>query len=186
MKVRVLLAVSIAICAMSCWSQQNVPCKCQEGQTQISCNVCAGKGTTGKCLGQGCNAGKVKGPAVGVCRKTRYSSSYYSYSVREANSKCGCANCAIPCGTCEGTGQRACLKCKRSGMLLCSRETNRNHVDPKHSVQEPKEVATDLPLNDQVIEQLKKLKSLKEEGILTEEEYDLKRKKLVDKLNVGQ
>lgn len=71
-------------------------------------------------------------------------------------------------------------------MLLCSRETNRNHVDPKHSVQEPKEVATDLPLNDQVIEQLKKLKSLKKEGILTEEEYDLKRKKLVDKLNVGQ
>lgn len=179
--------------AMSCFAQQNVPCKCKEGVAQITCNICAGKGTTGKCLANGCNAGKVKGPAKAGCKTYRYHyNGFYGHSSSTSNNKCGCSDCAVPCGVCEGTGLRSCLKCKRLGKIACTRENNRNHVNPNLNVDTDKGGAnqdtdgavkqSETTGTDEIIVQLKKLKKLKEEKILTEDEYDLKRRVLVDKL----
>jgi len=189
---------SISLFSMSCFAQQNVPCKCQEGITDIPCNVCSGKGTTGKCLGNGCNAGKVKGPAKAGCKTYRYHyNGFYGSRYSASNNKCGCNDCAVPCGVCEGTGLRACLKCKRLGTIPCTRVNNRNHVAPDHSVAnnnkgdatEKTEGAVKPPettSNDEVVAQLKKLKKLKAENVLTEEEYELKRRVLVDKLTASE
>ena len=188
---------SMLLFTLSCFAQQNVPCKCQEGITEITCNVCSGKGTTGKCLGNGCNAGKIKGPAKSGCKTYRYHyDGFYGSRSSTSNNKCGCSDCAVPCGACEGTGLRACLKCKRLGKIACTRANNRNHVAPNHRVDKNAEPLvnntggatqpTGSTGNDEIVAQLKKLKKLKDENVLTEEEYELKRRVLVDKLTASE
>lgn len=198
MKVCLYAIFTICFVSTACFSQQNVPCKCQEGITQIPCNVCSGKGTTGKCLVNACNAGKVKGQAKAGCKTYRYhyNGYYSSSSTSSSNNKCGCADCAVPCGTCEGTGLRSCLKCKRLGTIPCTRANNSNHVAPDHSVNKKTEGSaknTDSEAikdgnegDNDIVAQLKKLRKLKDAGILTDEEYDLKRRSLVDKLTDSQ